>query len=218
MPAEYHADYLDQVMVQDACGRRVVAQFNLTSKVFDSCFKSSDSTPVGVSVNNDSGPPVVTITSPPPDFFFPGTPTLPVQATASDDTGVTQVEFRADDDEVYGDGPPNLKLLDLQTDPAAPYSAVLSLANPSDCFIWHSPDEAPSVTIDWTNELDAAGASGRMTLNGDTVVFSGPGPWRTGSRASSFRARAGPGRGGSSSAAPKASSPGACASWRARWR
>jgi hypothetical protein len=85
----------------------------LTAKASDAANNQTTSAPVGVTVDNappppDTTPPTVSITSPAAGSSVSGTVTI--SATASDDVGVTKVDFLVD-------GVP------LSTDTTSPYSA-----------------------------------------------------------------------------------------------
>jgi len=85
----------------------------LTAKAFDAANNQTTSAPVGVTVNNappppDTTPPTVSITSPAAGATVSGT--ITISATASDNVGVTKVDFLVDG-------------ALLSTDTTAPYSA-----------------------------------------------------------------------------------------------
>ena len=62
-----------------------------TAKAYDAANNSTTSAPVNVTVNGDTTPPTVSLTANPATVLVPGTTTL--QASVSDNIGVTKVEF-----------------------------------------------------------------------------------------------------------------------------
>jgi PKD repeat protein len=104
----------------------------LFSRAFDSCVRQADSAPVSVTLNNDSAPPTVDITSPQEGEIIPmgGPNAIDVAADASDPAGIRDVLFEANQPSSCSKGAP---FLDSQTDDTAPYTASLNVDAAEGC-------------------------------------------------------------------------------------
>jgi len=101
----------------------------LFSRAFDSCFKQADSAPVTVTLNNDSAPPAVDVTSPQEGEVIDGG-IIDVAADASDPAGIRDVLFEADQPSSCSKGAP---FLDSEIDSTAPYTASMDVNAAENC-------------------------------------------------------------------------------------